>query len=85
MCTGQLTDAQIARDRLGPSFLDGVNWGFLQAVRDDGSHGWAGGFGSTYLVDPANDRVVVVLTQRNFDSGGPHPVHDAIQTAATAD
>ncbi|MHB8692726.1 MAG: serine hydrolase domain-containing protein [Solirubrobacteraceae bacterium] len=85
MCTGQLTPAQIARGGLGPSFFDGMNWGFLQAVRDDGSYGWAGGFGSTYLVDPASDRVVIVLTQRNFDSSGPHPLHDAIQTAATAD
>ena len=81
MCTDQLTDAQKAS---GGGFLDGNGWGYGQAVQDDGSFGWAGGFGSTFLVDPARDLVCVVLTQLMFTGPDDHRVHDAIQVAARA-
>ncbi len=44
--------------------------------------GWAGGLGSTWLVDPNNDLTVIVLTQRMFESSQAPAVHEAIQQAA---
>jgi CubicO group peptidase (beta-lactamase class C family) len=85
MCSDQLTGAQRARGGLGPGFFDKMSWGFCQAVQDDGSFGWAGGFGTTWMVDPARDMVIVVLTQLMFASSAGHPVHAAIQGAARAD
>jgi CubicO group peptidase (beta-lactamase class C family) len=82
MCSDQLTGAQRARGGLGPGFFDDLSWGYGQAIQNDGSFGWAGGFGSTWLVDPARDLVVVVLSQVLFASSAGHPVHDAIQAAA---
>jgi CubicO group peptidase (beta-lactamase class C family) len=64
-------------------------WGFCLSVitegRFAGAYGWDGGFGTTWLVDPAADPVVVVLTQRMF--GGPDAVpavHADLQEAAFA-
>jgi CubicO group peptidase (beta-lactamase class C family) len=45
---------------------------------------WDGGLGSSFLVDPARDLVVIVLTQRLFDSPTPPAVHTEIQEAAYA-
>src|SRR6185437_2588185 len=64
MSTDQLTDAQMARGGLGPGFFAHKSWGFCQAVYDTGAFGWNGGFGTSWLVDPAHDLVVIVLTQR---------------------
>jgi len=47
-----------------------------------GAFGWAGGLGSTWLVDPGRDLTVIVATQRMFDDSGPPPVHEALQAAA---
>jgi CubicO group peptidase (beta-lactamase class C family) len=82
MTTDQLTPAQKAHGGLGPSFFDGRSWGFGQAVLDSGAFGWNGGFGSSWLVDPAHDLVVIVLTQRMFESPEPPQVHRDIQAAA---
>jgi CubicO group peptidase (beta-lactamase class C family) len=53
-------------------------------VHDTGAFGWNGGYGSSWLVDPARDLVVIVQTQRMFESPEPPPVHGAIQAAAYA-
>ncbi len=53
-------------------------------MQDDGSYGWAGGFGATWLMDPARDLTVIVLTQRMFDSSEPSAVHAEFQRAAYA-
>ena len=86
MTTDQLTPAQKAHGGLGPDFFTGVGWGFCTSVVTAGpragAFGWAGGFGSTWLVDPVRDLTVIVATQRMFDSPGPPPVHDALQAAA---
>jgi CubicO group peptidase (beta-lactamase class C family) len=82
MTTGQLTAAQRARGGLGPDFFAGRSWGYGVAVGDDGSYGWDGGLGSTWLVDPNHDLVVIVLTQRMFPSPEPPLVHKDIQAAA---
>ena len=82
MTTGQLTAGQKARGGFGPEFFADKSWGFGLTVQDDGSYGWAGGFGSTWLIDPNHDLTVIVLTQRMFDGPEPPAVHDALQTAA---
>jgi len=53
-------------------------------VYRDGSFGWIGGFGSSWLVDPARDLIVIVLTPREFESSDLPTVHRDIQAAAYA-
>ena len=84
MCVDQLTDSQRAYGGLGPGFFSGRSWGFCQAVMEDGSFGWDGGFGTTWLVDPARNLTVIVLTQRLFESPRPPQVHRDIRAAAYA-
>jgi CubicO group peptidase (beta-lactamase class C family) len=84
MTSDQLTEAQKARGGLGAKFFDGRSWGFCQAVLDSGAYGWDGGFGSSWLVDPERDLIVIVLTQRMFESPQAPQVHRDIQAAAYA-
>jgi CubicO group peptidase (beta-lactamase class C family) len=84
MTTDQLTPAQKAHGGLGPDFFAGRSWGFCQAVLDSGAYGWDGGLGSSWLVDPNHDLVVIVLTQRMFESAEAPKVHRDIQAAAYA-
>jgi CubicO group peptidase (beta-lactamase class C family) len=84
MTSDQLTPEQKAGGGLGPDFFTGRSWGFCQAVQDDGSFGWAGGLGSSWLVDPARDLTVIVLTQRMFETAQAPAVHRDIQGAAYA-
>jgi CubicO group peptidase (beta-lactamase class C family) len=84
MTTDQLTPEQKARGGLGPDFFKDKSWGFCLAVQDDGSYGWAGGFSTTWLMNPGRDLTVIVLTQRQFDSPEPPAVHAEFQRAAYA-
>ena len=84
MTTDQLTPEQKARGGLGPDFFSGQSWGFCQAVQDSGAFGWNGGFGSSWHVDPGPDLVVIVLTQRMFDSSDLPELHRDVQEAAYA-
>jgi CubicO group peptidase (beta-lactamase class C family) len=82
MTSDQLTKEQKARGGFGSDFFVGRSWGFGQQVLDNGTFGWDGGLGSSWLVDPNNDLVVIVLTQRMWESSEPPRVHVAIQDAA---
>ena len=88
MTRDQLTPEQKSYGGLGPGFFDAVSWGYSVSVvtagERAGAFGWAGGFGSTWLADPARDLTVLVLTQRTFDGPGGHPLHDEVQAAAYA-
>ncbi len=84
MTSDQLTDAQKARGGLGPDFFEDASWSFCQAVYPGGAFGWNGGYGSSWLVDPPRDLVVIVLTQREFETAGLPPLHQEIQAAAYA-
>jgi|HubBroStandDraft_3_1064219.scaffolds.fasta_scaffold97489_1 CubicO group peptidase (beta-lactamase class C family) len=88
MTRDQLTPEQKSYGGLGPGFFDGTSWGYSVAVvtagERAGAFGWAGGFGSTWLADPARDLTVLVLTQRTLDGPGGHPLHDEVQAAAYA-
>jgi len=67
-------------------FLQDRGWGWCQSVITDGprrgAFGWNGGLGTTWLVDPVRDLVVIVLTQRLFTSPAPPQVHVDLQLAA---
>jgi CubicO group peptidase (beta-lactamase class C family) len=82
MTSDQLTDAQKAHGGLGPDFFAGRSWGFCQAVLDSGAFGWDGGLGTSWLVDPTENLVVIVLTQRVFESPLLPRAHRVIQAAA---
>jgi CubicO group peptidase (beta-lactamase class C family) len=82
MTSDQLTAAQKAAGGLGPEFFNGRSWGFCQAVTDAGAFGWDGGLGTSWFVDPAADLVVIVLTQRQFETSGLPRAHREIQAAA---
>src|SRR5580693_1891790 len=88
MTRDQLTPEQKSYGGLGPGFFDATSWGYSVAVvtagERAGAFGWAGGFGSTWLADPARDLTVLVLTQRTLDGPGGHPLHDEVQAAAYA-
>jgi CubicO group peptidase (beta-lactamase class C family) len=84
MTTDQLTPAQKAGGGLGPDFFRNQSWSYCQAVQDSGAFGWDGGLGSSWLVDPAADLIVIVLTQRMFESPALPQVHRDIQAAAYA-
>jgi CubicO group peptidase (beta-lactamase class C family) len=82
MTTDQLTPEQKARGGLGPDFFARQSWSYCQAVADTGSFGWNGGFGTSWVVDPGRDLVIIVLTQRRFEGPDDVGLHEAIQTAA---
>jgi CubicO group peptidase (beta-lactamase class C family) len=84
MTTDQLTPEQKARGGLGDDFFNGQSWSFCQAVQDNGTFGWDGGFGSTWRVDPVRNLVTIVLTQRMFDSSDLPLLHRELQEAAYA-
>jgi CubicO group peptidase (beta-lactamase class C family) len=84
MTTDQLTPEQKSRGGLGPDFFTGQSWSYCQAVQDDGSFGWSGGLGTSWHVDPGRDAVIVVLTQRMFDSPEMPALHRDVRAAADA-
>jgi CubicO group peptidase (beta-lactamase class C family) len=84
MTSDQLTGAQRARGGLGADFFGTKSWGFCQAVYDSGAFGWDGGFGTSWLVDPGLDLVVIVMTQRLFETAEPPLVHRVVRSAAYA-
>ncbi|HET9091547.1 MAG TPA: serine hydrolase domain-containing protein [Acidimicrobiales bacterium] len=85
--------AEMTRDQLSAEqregarvFLAGRTWGLCVSIVTDGpragSIGWDGGLGTSFLVDPALGLVVVVLTQRLFDTPQAPQVHVDLQRAA---
>ncbi len=73
---------------LGTAFLDGRGWGLGTSVVLDGpwagATGWDGGLGTSFLLHPARDLVVIVLTQRLFDAAKGPALHTDLQAAALA-
>src|ERR1017187_7337263 len=78
MTRDQLTSAQKAHGGLGQGFFDRHGWGFCVSVvtagPDAGAFGWAGGFGTSWLADPARDLTVIVMAQRMFETPESPPV-----------
>ncbi len=74
------TDHVTAKQRSGAApILGDRSWAFCQAVAIEGpragAYGWDGGLGTSWLVDPNRDLVVIVLTQRLFEMAQAPPVH----------
>src|SRR5215472_2411386 len=82
MTSDQLTQKQKALGGLGPDFFTEQSWGYCQAVLASGAFGWDGGLGTSWLVDPNYDLVIIVLTQRMFDDPELPAVHRDIRAAA---
>jgi CubicO group peptidase (beta-lactamase class C family) len=76
MTTDQITPAQKAASTFFPEFWETRGWGFGVSIvtkRDDlfatpGRVGWDGGYGTSWYVDPAEDLIGVLMTQRLMDS-----------------
>lgn len=83
MTRDQLTPAQRAGQE---AFLGERSWGLCQSVVISGDRagafGWDGGVGTSFLVDPLRDVVVIVLTQRMWEAPQPPAVHTDLQAAA---
>jgi CubicO group peptidase (beta-lactamase class C family) len=80
MTTDQITPAQKAASasEFFPEFWESNGWGFGVAIktrRDDlaspGRYGWEGGYGTSWWVDPAEELIGVLMTQRLWDASGP--------------
>ncbi len=72
MMTDQITPEQKAASFFAPGFWDTNGWGFGGAVvtrRHDiaanpGAYGWTGGFGTSFVIDPAEGLAAMLMTQR---------------------
>ncbi len=77
MTRDHLTPAQKAASPFFPGFWDDNGWGFGVAVTTarnglgpaPGSFGWVGGFSTSWMSDPSEDVVGILLSQRLM--GGP--------------
>jgi CubicO group peptidase (beta-lactamase class C family) len=86
---------EMSRDHLtaeqreyGMAFLGGRGWGLgISVVLNGpwaGAIGWDGGLGTSFLVHPARDLAVIVLTQRLFETAQAPALHTDLQAAALA-
>jgi CubicO group peptidase (beta-lactamase class C family) len=75
-----------AQREFGTAFLGGRGWGLGSSVVRDrpwaDAIGWDGGLGTSFLVHPARDLAVIVLTQRMFETAQAPAVHTDLQAAA---
>jgi hypothetical protein len=82
MTTDQLRPEQKVAGAFGAEFFKRRWWGFGVAVEESGAFGWDGGLGSSFLIDPARDLIVTVLTQRILESPVAPQVHQDILAGA---
>jgi CubicO group peptidase (beta-lactamase class C family) len=79
MTSDQLTSAQKAVSGLMPGDFDDMGWGFGMSVvtrrtslyHSAGTYGWSGGLGTAWYNDPAEDLVMILMTQRAWTSPMP--------------
>ena len=90
MTTDQITPEQKAVSDFFPGFWDNRGWGFGLSIvtrRDDlagvpGRYGWDGGYGTSWYVDPKEELVAILMTQRLWDATGPPAVYPDFWTLA---
>jgi CubicO group peptidase (beta-lactamase class C family) len=78
MTTDHITPEQKAISGFFPGFWDAHGWGFGVSIvtrRDDlaatpGRYGWDGGYGTSWYVDPEEELVGILMTQRLWDASG---------------
>jgi CubicO group peptidase (beta-lactamase class C family) len=90
LTTNHLTPDQLAACSPSPDGSQG--WGFGLAVqvartgpvRSVGSYGWDGGLGSSWVTDPREDLIGVLLTDQLWASPSPPPLFQDFWTCAYA-
>jgi CubicO group peptidase (beta-lactamase class C family) len=78
MTTDHITPEQKAVSGFFPGFWDSHGWGFGVSIvtrRDDlaatpGRYGWDGGYGTSWYVDPKEELIGILMTQRVWDASG---------------
>lgn len=83
MTTDQITPEQKAASPFVPGFWDDRGWGFglsvitrrTQLGGNPGRFGWDGGYGTSAYMDPKEDMVAILMTQRLWDSPRGPEVH----------
>jgi CubicO group peptidase (beta-lactamase class C family) len=78
MTTDQITPEQKAVSGFSPGFWESRGWGFGVSIvtrRDDlaatpGRYGWDGGYGTSWYVDPKEELIGILMTQRVWDASG---------------
>jgi CubicO group peptidase (beta-lactamase class C family) len=79
MTTDHITPEQKVVSGFFPDFWDSHGWGFGVSIvtrRDDlaaspGRYGWDGGYGTSWYVDPEEELIGILMTQRVWDSPSP--------------
>jgi CubicO group peptidase (beta-lactamase class C family) len=94
MTTDQISPEQKAAStsEFFPGFWDSHGWGFGMAIdtrRDNlwqtpGRYGWDGGYGTSWYVDPTEELIGILLTQRVWDEFPSPRVYIDFWTAAYA-
>jgi CubicO group peptidase (beta-lactamase class C family) len=82
MTSDQLTPGQKAVSGLVPGFFETHGWGFGMSVvtrrtgiaKTVGTYGWDGGLGTSWGNDPAEDMILILLTQQAWRSPSPPDV-----------
>ena len=78
MTTDQITSEQKVVSSFFPGLWDSHGWGFGVSIvtrRDDlaatpGRYGWDGGYGTSWYVDPEEELIGILMTQRLWDASG---------------
>jgi len=89
MTTDQITPQQKAVSDFFPGFWDNRGWGFGVSIitgRDDlsavpGRYGWDGGYGTSTYMDPRENVIGILMTQRLWDEHGPAKVYSDFWTS----
>jgi len=86
------TDHLTVEQRAGGEMIlgRGRGWGYGMSVVTEagagqpapGTFGWIGGFGSSWISDPARDLTAILLTQHEFTSASGDPIHQEFQEDA---
>jgi CubicO group peptidase (beta-lactamase class C family) len=92
MTTDQLTAEQKAVSGLVPGWFESHGWGFgvgvvtrrLDPSEPVGQYGWDGGLGTAWRVDPSEDMITMLMTQKALTSPAPPNVFRDFWTAAYA-
>lgn len=90
LTSDQLTAEQKAVSGLGPGDFDDMGWGLGVSVttrrtsvyHSVGTYGWTGGLGTAWFNDPAEDLVMILMTQRAQTSHLPPAIYRDFWTAA---
>lgn len=90
MTTDQLTPAQKAASAFFPGFWDYNGWGMGISVTtareglawSPGSYGWDGGYGTSWRIDPREEMIGILLTQRLVLSPVPEKIYTDFWTLA---